>query len=151
MTFRQHSYPLQVEPTASKSLMSIVGFLHLASYASVALANPPIEVLVPACGIIALSFVYAVKRCRRRVSINWDSEGDWQVSFEGQERVSARLCGTSIVNRNFVWLHLRSEKRRLISLILPRDCLSAQCFRRLRVRLLIDGTGEEKKDIFKDF
>ncbi len=148
MTFKQHAYPLLIEPVGSKSLARFIGFFHISSIASVMVAALPFAATVTTLGAIALSFIYCLDRCGRRVSITWDNEGDWRLSFENRAQVSARLCGSSIVNRYFVWLHLRTENRRFISLILPRDSLPANSFRRLRVRLLIDGVGGGREDRF---
>ena len=141
MTFKQYAYPLLIEPVASKCLILTIGFFHLASLASVAFATLPLGASAPAFGAIILSFVYSLRSCRRRVSITWDTEGDWHVAFASDARFSARLCGSSIVTRYFVWLHLRTKNQRLVSLLLPRDSLSAASFRRLRVRLLIEGVA----------
>ena len=145
MTFKQHAYPLRIEPATSKCLILIIALLHLAALASVALATLPFGVSALAYGAITVSFIYSLRKCKRRLSITWDTEGDWRISFASQTRISARLCGSSIVNRYFVWLHLRTKNQRFLSLLLPRDSLSADGFRRLRVRLQIEGVTRNDK------
>ena len=143
MTFKQHAYPLLIEPVESKCLILIIGFFHLASLASVAFSTLPFGASAPAYGAIILSFIYCLRRCKRPLSITWDTEGDWHLAIASDARFSARLCGSSIVTRYFVWLHLRTRNQRLVSLLLLRDSLSADGFRRLRVRLLIEGVASD--------
>jgi hypothetical protein len=146
MTFKQHAYPLLIEPAASKSLILILGFFHLASLASVAFATLPLVASALAFVAIVLSFIYCLRRCKRPLSITWDSQGDWQLATASDARFSARLCGSSIVTRYFVWLHLRTKNQRFHSFLLPWDSLSADGFRRLRVRLLIEGVASDDSD-----
>lgn len=74
----------------------------------------------------------------------WQANGDWFVETGKGELLEARLLPSSYSHPWLVVLNLRLEGRRLPrSLVLMRDSLDETTFRRLRVRLEVDGCGEK--------
>ena len=71
-------------------------------------------------------------------------DGSWLLHRVVGGDVEAQLLGSSLVNPWFVLLHLRTEKQ-AYSVLIPRDSLEADAFRRLRVALKVVGAGEAKK------
>ena len=74
----------------------------------------------------------------------WQANGDWLVETGKGEVLEARLLPTSYSHPWLVVLNLRLEGRRLPrSLVLLRDSLDETTSRRLRVRLEVEGCGEQ--------
>lgn len=145
MAFKQHTYPLRIAPVTSKYLMVIIACVYCLSLCSVAWSPLPWVFNLSITVALLLSFACSLKRYRRSVLLVWETPGDWRVSVDNKPGEVARLLGSSIVNRYFIWLHLRSERNRFIALVLARDALPADVFRRLRVRLLIDARKENTR------
>lgn len=98
--------------------------------------------------LLLLSFTIAVAwRCWRQrcelgaepVRLVWDAEGRWRWFQKGEEAELA-LCGDSYLSSAVVILNFTyPETRHRRSLVLSSASVGADRFRRLRVRLLLDG------------
>ena len=75
-------------------------------------------------------------------------DNSWALTLTGGETVEASLLGSSIISTGFVLLHLRTEKN-VRHILICRDSLEADTFRRLRVALRVvaieDGNGAAKQ------
>ena len=146
MSFKQYAYPLRIEPMMSRYWTVIGCCLHLISCVGIIYASLPWYVYTVVQAFIIVSFACFLRCCRRHLSLTWDAGGDWYIVIDGCPITRARLLGSSVVSRYFVWLHFRCE-RRFVPLILPFDSLSADDFRRLRVRLLVAAMEVSKLPI----
>ena len=70
-------------------------------------------------------------------------DGSWMLRLSSGGDIEAKILGSSIANPWFVLLHLRTENKRY-SMLIPRDSLEPDDFRRLRVALLVLGAGDVK-------
>jgi len=68
------------------------------------------------------------------------ADGGWVLQPAAGAKMEASLLGSSLANRYFVLLHFRAESRPL-ALLICRDSLPADDFRRLRIALAIAGKG----------
>ena len=73
-------------------------------------------------------------------------DGSWLLRLSSGGDIEAKLLGSSIANPWFVLLHLRTENKRF-SMLIPRDSLEPDAFRRLRVALLVVGVGDVKNPV----
>ena len=70
-------------------------------------------------------------------------DGSWILRLSADNDIEAKLLGSSIANTWFVLLHLQTENKRY-SMLIPRDSLEPDDFRRLRVALIVVGVGDVK-------
>lgn len=85
----------------------------------------------------------ALLRGRRAVKrLVWEKTGDW-ILERGGAQLHARLLGSSFVHPRLVILNFNLGGRRTCSVVLPWDGVDTQTFRRLRVRLGLDGVTVE--------
>jgi hypothetical protein len=70
-------------------------------------------------------------------------DNSWVLHLAPGSEVEARLLGSSIANPWFVLLHFKTENKRY-SVLLPRDSLEPEAFRRLRVALKVVKIGQAK-------
>ncbi len=67
-------------------------------------------------------------------------DGSWLLRLAAGGDIGAKILGSSIANPWFVLLHLQTENKRY-SMLIPRDSLEPDAFRRLRVALIVVGVG----------
>ena len=65
----------------------------------------------------------------------------WELHLANGEKLEASLLGSTIANPWFVLLHFKAEKKKY-SLLIPRDGLEPEDFRRLRVALKVVKIAE---------
>ena len=70
-------------------------------------------------------------------------DGSWMLRLSSEGDIEAKILGSSIANPWFVLLHLQTENKRF-SMLIPRDSLEPDDFRRLRVALLVAGVADAK-------
>ena len=70
-------------------------------------------------------------------------DGIWLLQSADAAEIEASLLGSSLANPWFVLLHFQAETRRY-SLLICRDSLDADGFRRLRVALNVAGLSKGK-------
>ena len=70
-------------------------------------------------------------------------DGSWMLRLSSGDDIEAKILGSSIANPWFVLLHLQTENKRY-SMLIPRDSLEPDDFRRLRVALIVVGVADVK-------
>ena len=70
-------------------------------------------------------------------------DGSWMLRLSSGDDIEAKILGSSIANPWFVLLHLQTENKRY-SMLIPRDSLEPDDFRRLRVALVVVGVADVK-------
>jgi hypothetical protein len=81
------------------------------------------------------------------VGLQLKPDGSWLLHQVAGGDLESQLRGSSIINPWFVLLHLRTGNKPY-SILIPRDSLEPDAFRRLRVALRVVGTdGEVKKPV----
>lgn len=90
--------------------------------------------------LIALSLWRSLARTPEIAGLRLKSDGRWELQLDDGKREEACLLGSSLVNPVFVILHFHSGKKRR-SLLICRDSLETEEFRRLRVALRVVGSG----------
>ena len=77
------------------------------------------------------------------IGLQLKPDGSWMLRLSTGGDIEAKLLGSSITNPWFVLLHLQTENKRY-SMLIPRDSLEPDDFRRLRVALIVVGVGDVK-------
>ncbi|MEM7207222.1 MAG: protein YgfX [Pseudomonadota bacterium] len=142
MPFAQLAYPLILKPQKPRTLIAAFVSLNMCSAICVLGLNLHVLQSLVALLSILLSGIWNYRWCVRTVDLVWKSDGLWRGQIGKYTFNEAMLLPGSISNRLFVYLQIRAESGRVLTTFLTRDSLDADDFRRLRVRLLIDGKRE---------
>ncbi len=82
------------------------------------------------------------------VALSWESDGRWLLTRADGSQCEAWLQGDSLSHARLVVLNFRRPGRLWpVSVLLTPGRVGRQAFRRLRVRLKLDGTGEQLADL----
>ena len=133
--------PLRIEPCASPALKRTVLAVCAGAIASLWLTPLPFPLRI----LFSLIAVAATARTWQKrpelggppVWVEWNREGEWYWHEAGYA-MPADLLGDTYLNAGLVILNFRTEGGHR-SLVLPRDALDTVTFRRLKVRLRIEG------------
>ena len=75
------------------------------------------------------------------VYLRYTGNNGWRVSFDGNSYHSAVILDTTIITSVVMFLHYNTENQAFRSLMIAKDSLSNNEFRRLRVRLTLSMRG----------
>ena len=140
--------PLQVEPEASRLLLTVVAALY--SVAAIAWWCTPLPFVVrfAASSILLLHFthLYRVHLSVTPVSavqtLSWNPLRGWRLRGGDGQWFDARLLLPVFVTRRLVAVRFRVGRFDTRSVVVASDCLAGDEFRRLRVRLLQSAHGD---------
>lgn len=151
MSSQKSATPLDLEPRRSRWLLWALGIAHLGALVLVAVL---VELTVPGQLLLVSAVLLSLWLTLRQLGwlgkpaaisrVTWQADGDWVVETGNGDVVEGKLLPTSYVHPWLVVLNFRLEgKRGVRSVVLLRDSLDESSFRRLRVRLGVDGCGEQ--------
>lgn len=148
MSLSGYAPTLCLERRPSLALASTLSVMHGAAVGVLwVLALPAWAQIVLTLGI-GTSLLYALNEqalLRGKSAVKrlvWEKTGDWILERNGTQR-RARLLGSSFVHPRLVILNFNLDGRRTCSVVLSWDSVDAETFRRLRVRLGLDGVAVE--------
>ncbi len=153
MSSQRYAAPLRLRLEPSPSLFVLYSFLLGGGLLSLWLVEPP---WLPGmiASLLALGLYASV--LRRHVWLSapaairelvWEGDGIWRLlRADGSER-EARLRGDSFVHPYLVVLNFRQTDGRPCSVLLIPGRVSAADLRRLRVRLKLEGVGDQATDL----
>ncbi len=145
MSSAGYAKPLSIEPEPSRLLAGAVVFLH----GGALLMIPPLP--LPAWLIVVLMFAVAISWVRvfagpvlmRRgaaiVCVQWRADGVWLLRRRDGGEQEAVLMADSYAHPWLTVLNFTGEWR--CSVVLLPDSIDPEVFRRLRVRLRLEGTA----------
>lgn len=146
MSSKKYAAPLILERRRSRLQAAVVIVVHGLALALLPTLTLPVWVTAPLAVAVLLSLTIIL---REHVLLNskrsicrlvWDADEHWTIYFTHGVSVPARLLPGSFVHHSLVVLIFALEtKRRRHALVLTRDSLDADTFRRLRVRLKIES------------
>ena len=142
------SAPLYLELHPSRIFALVLLVIHLGAAGCLLIVPLPWPVHIVAVGAILFSFRYtlfrwALQRHDKSVTaLLWDDLGEWKLFFRSGEEV-VRLEPDTLVSSWLVVLNFSATAAagHYSAVILP-DSLDRESFRRLRVRLRLDGREE---------
>ena len=130
-----------LSPKPSRALATFLLGVHALSFLAAWLNPLPVWLRsLIALGVL-LSLWLNVRRSRAEteiIGLRIKPDVAWDLHTREGPIIEASLLGSSLVNPWFVLLHFRAEKKRY-SLLICRDSLNAEEFRRLRVTLRVVG------------
>jgi hypothetical protein len=139
--------PLILEPQSSRLLAAGLMVLHLGAVPIIFLLNGliwPGKLFL--LGLVAVSGVYYWRRVIHAQQPNtvkrltWRADGEWLLELVSGEKLEAELLPNAYVHAWLVTLIFRRQASgEKIRLVLFRDALEAEMFRRLRVRLRLEA------------
>ncbi|MCK5639925.1 MAG: hypothetical protein KAJ19_03980 [Gammaproteobacteria bacterium] len=147
MSLNKYATPLRLEPHISRILLILLLFAHGGALLLCLLPDfsPVIRLVIILFVALSLLFVF-----RRFYSENtfkqlvWDEQGVWVLCRHDGRQLDAELLPDSYVSPGLVILNLRClDGTRCPSQLLLSDSLDEETFRRLRVRLRLEGAAPE--------
>jgi hypothetical protein len=127
-------------PEPSRALAAFLAGLHTLAFLAAFLNPLSAEIQLAIAAAVLLSAWLNLKSWRNPtiIALRQSPDGGWLIYPADDIETEVLLLGSSMANPWFVLMHLRAEKRRL-NLLLCRDSLPADGFRRLRVALQVGG------------
>jgi len=144
MSSKKYAAPLHLEIGSSRLLLMLLFFLHVFAFALLFLM-PFHPLLLAACTVfIIASGIYTIgyhakkKRPSSITGLIWDIVDDWYTLDKQGNKTQVILDGNSYVHSWIAILNFKQQDRWLSkSVILLRDNINQNDFRRLRVRLKV--------------
>lgn len=153
MSSRKYAAQLNLEPGRSLWLGVLLLLAHGGSLGVLFLVPLPVYAAWAAALIVLASMAWGIRRHALRLDRNaivrlvWDADDAWLLVTAAGRELAAVLMTSSYVHPWLAVLNFQTEGtgvRRLWrrrSVVLLPDALDAESFRRLRVRLRIDGAA----------
>ncbi len=141
MSSQKYVIPLRINPGFSLRLAIFLMLVHLGGI--LMLLNLPWQwwQIVLMSSVTLISLIYSLGRHvlqthQRSISeINWTSDGRWLLTTRSGNSFQARLSANSFLHPQLVVLNFIHGRWKRQSVVLFRDALDQESFRRLRVRL----------------
>lgn len=112
-----------------------------------------------ACGMSSLQMIYKaallvfILMIKQRADKRWQNSmyklrftefSGWEMAFENDDYSGVTISESSVVTPFVIFLHLKPHTQKPMSLVIAKDCLSKNDFRRLIVRLTISGYEQSR-------
>jgi hypothetical protein len=143
MSSARYAAPLRLEPRRSRRLAVYLAAAHGGALALLPLLPLGMPVVAVLAGLIVLSWAWNqathvwLRRDRSIVSLVWLADGTWRLTDRGGTTRVCRLRWDSYVHPWLTVLNFTGASR--CSVVLLPDSLDPETFRRLRVRLGLQG------------
>ncbi len=137
MGLKQVAYPLRIAPSQSSYLWALIVGAHALALVAIAIQQIPASLQLLQVALLGLSYWQANKRLGQPIFAIWNQNGSWQLTCNGKTYRHLALCKCGMMTTYIVWLKFRTADGAR-HLIVTRDMLDADTFRRLRVRLRVD-------------
>ena len=129
----------------SKQIEMIVDALHLLAILACWLnALSRTYQLSLSVAVLALWFLHKRRRRAIPVHLSYTSAKGWEISYDGSHYLIADILETTVITRIGVFFHYRIDDHFNRNLLIPKDSLPANDFRRLVVRLKLSGTSQNR-------
>ena len=146
MSSQKYASPLVLKPKTSIIFYSVFFIAHLGAMASVLSLNWHWAWKIILLIILFVSLATTLKKGGVGAirSMTWKDGPDWAIEFRNNTHYETQLLPSSFVSPWLVVLNFKkTEEQPRRSVTLFRDALDGESFRRLRVRLGMEGTGKE--------
>jgi hypothetical protein len=142
MSSQKYASPLILKPETSRVFIGLFAIAHLGALAVVLPLNLSWVIKISLLSLVAVS-MFVVLRGKGFSNVNiltWKEGGEWVLELSDGTQYETYLLPSSYVSPWLVVLNFsKAENQRGRSVTLFRDALDEESFRRLRVRLRIDG------------
>ena len=134
---KEFASPLVANLKPSKQLLHFHLLTHLLALTAIDYALLDLSLTVVGIFLIGLSFVYSVRQMQRYRQFIWSDNNRWQLLTKKNELQDARLTPMSFCINHLVVLVLRLNDGKTVSLLITKDAVNKDVFRRLKVKLTI--------------
>ncbi len=141
MSSQRSAAPLRIRPRPSRRLAILLSLAHGGGLLIVPLLPWPWWGLLTMASMLIFSLASCLARHvlllhpRAVTGIDWTGEGRWLLTLRNGEQITARLAQDSYLHPQLVILSFHRGRWRRQSVVLCRDAVDQESFRRLRVRL----------------
>jgi hypothetical protein len=146
MSSKKYASPLVLKPDSSRIYLGLMLFVHLGAMAVVIPLSFHWSIKFVLWIVLLTSLMLVLKKQGKGdvQCLTWKEGSDWALLLENGTEVEARLLTTTYVNPWLVVLNFKFvEDNRQRSVTLFRDALDQETFRRLRVRLGLEGASKD--------
>lgn len=124
----------------SKQLKAVVAALHACAILACWLNALPTAVrLIFIAGLVVLWLLSNKRWKTMPVYLNYHSHSNWQISGDGLNYLNAAMLGSTVITSRVIFLHYETDDEIKGTLLIARDSLHENQFRRLKVRLKLSG------------
>lgn len=141
MSSRRYVIPLRISPGFSLRLTILLILVHLGGILMLLNMQWQWWQIVLMSSVVLISLIYNFGRHvlqthqQSITEINWTSDGRWLLTTRSGNSFQARLSENSFLHPQLVVLNFNRGRWKRQSVVLFRDALDQESFRRLRVRL----------------
>lgn len=139
-----YATPLILDVKPSRRVRDFIVLINLLAVLSILLLPLAPGPALALCALLVMAGVYTLGRCRGHYRLIWQESG-WLIREAGQE-CPAELLPSSFVTPWLAILNFRTTRGRTLSVPLLMDCVDGDSFRRLRVRLRVEGLKENANE-----
>jgi len=132
---KEFASPLVANLKPSKQLLHFFLLTHLLALTAVDYAMLSWLIKLSCLVMIALSYIYSVGQIQRYRQFTWSDNNQWHLLTKRYEQLDARLTPMSFFLNNLVVLVLRLDDGKKVSLLITKDAVNKEVFRRLKVKL----------------
>lgn len=144
---RKYASPLLFRISISKKYRNIVLALFGLSALSIYIINDQLSnVSITILFVLLLLVTLKALSNNQMLNLHWQANDDWLIS-SGHYFVSAKLCDSSVITSFCSILNFKLEGGCRQSVLIFKDNIDAESFRRLRVRVKVQGINSQAHDI----
>ena len=142
---RQYASQLRLELKPSRIYKQIVYICCLLCLLAILISNINI-LLIKAALLVLLAYVTvrALQNNQQR-ELFWKPDGSWLITHNNNQ-LEVELLSGSVVTSFFAILNFKHKKTKCIHVLLFKDNIDKQMFRKLRVKVKVEGTELQSHD-----
>ncbi len=142
--FQKSSQSLLVEPKPSVSLLILLLTLHVLAALAVIASGIPLWLICMLVIAVLVSLFCTIKKHKRLSAkqikkVIYSHEKGWKLFFEGRVLDKVELLPSTVSTRFCFFMHFKDDEGKHHNLMIPRDALSFDVYRKLRVALKISA------------
>ena len=143
---RPYASPLLLRISCSNIYRYIVLAIFGLSALSIYIINDQLNVVSIILFVFLILATIKALNSNQALNLHWQQNDDWLIS-SGHQFVSAKLCDSSVITSFCSILNFNREDGCSQSILIFKDNIDADSFRRLRVRVKVQGINSQAHDI----
>ena len=132
---KEFASPLVAKLKPSKQLLQFHLLTHLLALTAIDYVQLDLFFAVACLSLIALSFIFSIRQMRRYRQFTWLDNNKWHLLNSSNEQQDAQLTPMSFFINHLVVLVLRLDDGKKVSVLITKDAVNQEVFRRLKVKL----------------
>ena len=143
---RQYVSPLLLKVGYSKNYRNLVLTIFGLSALSVYLIHDQLSVISVFLFILLIYTTLGALNNNQELDLHWQDNGDWMIARH-HRLMPAKICDSSVFTSICSVLNFKLEDGRRQSVLIFKDNIDTESFRRLRVRVKVQGINSRAHDI----